>query len=215
MTNIFYDIVIGIGLGVLIAAPVGPIAFLCIRRTLQYGLLQGVSTGLGAAIADTIYGGIAIVGVATVLQFLTEYEHYIRIFGGLILLFLGTQSLRSKITEVKDPSLNHKTLSNFFTALILTLANPATLIILIGIFASIELGDDESIPSLIATIVGVFLGATLWWLMVSWGISTLKKKITLASVVKINRFASIVILCFGIYAFVSGIDHLLGFHHIF
>ncbi len=213
--NILYDIILGAGLGILIAAPVGPIVFLCIRRTLQYGLFQGISTGLGAAIADTIYGGIAIIGVATVLQFLTEYENYIRIFGGIILLFLGYKSLRSKITEVRDPSQNHKTISNFFTALLLTLANPATLIILIGIFTTIELGDDESIPTLIYTIVGIFLGATLWWLMVSWGISTLKKKITLASVVKINRFASIIIVGFGIYSFISGIDHLLGFHHIF
>jgi len=213
--SIFYDILLGIGFGIVIAAPVGPIAFLCIRRTLQYGLLQGISTGLGAATADTLYGGIAILGVATVLQFLTEYQNYIRVIGGILLLFLGLQSFKSKATELRDPSVNHKTISNYFTAFLLTLANPATLITLIAIFAGIELGDDESTATLIYTIIGIFIGATIWWILVTWGVSSLKSKITLASIVKTNKIASIIIFGFGVYALVSGIDHLLGYHHIF
>ena len=65
--GIFYR---GIVLGLMIAAPVGPIGLLCIRRTLQKGLLIGLATGLGAACADTVFGAVAALGVSAILNFM-------------------------------------------------------------------------------------------------------------------------------------------------
>jgi threonine/homoserine/homoserine lactone efflux protein len=49
-------------LGCSIAAPVGPIGILCIRRSLGQGFLAGFASGLGAATADALNGAVAGLG---------------------------------------------------------------------------------------------------------------------------------------------------------
>lgn len=82
-------------LGFSIAAPVGPIGILCIRRTLDGGLLQGFLSGMGAATADGFYGCLAAFGVTAISSLLLEQEAIIRGIGGLFLLYLGFSTLRA------------------------------------------------------------------------------------------------------------------------
>ena len=60
----------GIAIGFSIAAPVGPIGVLCIRRSLAEGSLMGLFNGLGAATADATYGFVAAFGLTAVSIFL-------------------------------------------------------------------------------------------------------------------------------------------------
>jgi threonine/homoserine/homoserine lactone efflux protein len=60
----------GIAIGLSIAAPVGPIGVLCIRRSLADGRQVGLATGMGAATADAVYGSIAGFGLTAVSGFL-------------------------------------------------------------------------------------------------------------------------------------------------
>src|SRR3990167_5104475 len=75
----------GIIIGFAIAAPVGPIGILCIRRTLSGRYAIGLFTGLGAGVADTFYGAVAGFSLATISDFINEYTIYLRLFGGLLL----------------------------------------------------------------------------------------------------------------------------------
>ena len=85
----------GLVMGFSIAAPVGPIGVLCIRRTLGDGILHGVVSGLGTASADAIYGCVAAFGVTAVSDFLLGSQFWLRLVGGLFLLYLGCATFRS------------------------------------------------------------------------------------------------------------------------
>lgn len=89
----------GIVLGFSIAAPVGPVGVLCIRRTLTNGMTIGFISGLGAATADAIYGSIAALGISAVAAFLLDYQSYLRIIGGVFLLYLGYTTFQSLPAE--------------------------------------------------------------------------------------------------------------------
>ena len=86
----------GLIIGFSIAAPVGPIGVLCIRRTLDEGWAAGLVSGLGAASADTIYGFIAGFGLTFVSGFLVSQQVWLRLIGGLFLCYLGIRTLLSK-----------------------------------------------------------------------------------------------------------------------
>src|SRR6266511_1146132 len=89
----------GIIIGFSIAAPVGPIGVLCIRRTLAEGRAYGLASGLGAASADACFGLIAALGLTLVANFLAAQEMWLRLIGGGYLLYLGVTTFRSKPAE--------------------------------------------------------------------------------------------------------------------
>src|SRR3989338_7680713 len=75
--------------GLVLAIPVGPMALLCVQRTLHFGLISGLVTGLGVAFADGIYAVIGILGLSAVQDFLLHYVQVLKIAGGAFLTFLG------------------------------------------------------------------------------------------------------------------------------
>ena len=89
----------GILIGFSIAAPVGPIGVLCIRRTLAEGHAAGFISGLGAATADAIYGCIAGFGLTLVARFLMDQQVWLRLFGGAFLCYLGVKTVLSRPAE--------------------------------------------------------------------------------------------------------------------
>lgn len=188
----------GIILGFSIAAPVGPIGILCIRKTLQFGRLSGFFSGLGAAIADTIYGIISAFGLTLISDFLIAGRFWLHILGGVFLLFLGGKTFLAKPLE-SNKAISHKTLlGDFISTLFLTLANPLTILSFVAVFAGLGLSEDQgSAPILV---LGVFLGSTLWWLILSEGVTLFRKKISQKVMIWINRIAGIVIIGFGIAA---------------
>lgn len=188
----------GILLGFCIAAPVGPIGILCIRKTLNYGRLSGFFSGLGAAVADTLYGIISAFGLTLISDFLVTGRFWLHIIGGFFLLFLGAKTFLSKPLETARP-VSHKTLfGDFISTFFLTLANPLTILSFVAVFAGLGLaGHQESAPLLVA---GVFLGSTLWWLILSEGITLFRKKISQKVMIWVNRIAGLIIMAFGIVA---------------
>lgn len=163
----------GLILGFSIAAPVGPIGILCIRRTLAYGMTFGFVSGVGTATADAIYGAIAAFGLTAAARFLLDYQLYLKIIGGIYLLYLGINILMSKpsiaTTQVHDTSLS----AAYISAFLLTLTNPMTILMFAAIFTGFGIGGINGDYYLSSTMVlGVFLGSLLWWLLLS-GITTI------------------------------------------
>ena len=83
----------GLVLGFSIAAPVGPIGILCIRRTLAEGRASGFVSGLGAATADAVYGSIAAFGLTIISGILVEQKIWLGLLGGAFLCYLGVRTL--------------------------------------------------------------------------------------------------------------------------
>ncbi|MBD1915761.1 MULTISPECIES: LysE family transporter [Cyanophyceae] len=191
----------GMGLGLAIAVPVGPIGLLCIRRSLTQGQLMGLVTGLGAATADGIYGSIAGFGLTAVANLLVRHTQAMQLIGGVFLCYLGFTTLRA------DPATEAAKVSSrglweaYASTLVLTLTNPATILSFIAIFAGLGLvSTSQSWGASLTLIMGVFLGSALWWLCLSWGVTLFSQKLTPSRLKWLNRLAGAAIFGFGAVA---------------
>jgi threonine/homoserine/homoserine lactone efflux protein len=155
----------GVLLGFSIAAPVGPIGVLCIRRTLADGRLTGFVSGLGAATADMFYGAVAAFGLTAVREFLVGGQFWLHLLGGLFLLYLGIRTFFARPAEKAAATESKRGLfSAYLSTLGLTLANPATIISFTVIFAGLRLGDTNGNMNRLAGVIILAFGvAALIW----------------------------------------------------
>ena len=191
-------------MGFAIAAPVGPIGVLCIRRTLAHGRLAGLISGLGAASADAVYGAVAGFGLTFVSQFLVTQQFWLGLVGGLFLLYLAMRIWLEKPAESAPRPSSTGFAGAYASTFLLTLTNPLTILSFAAIFAGLGLaqsgGDYGSAASLV---IGVFLGSAGWWLLLSGGVSLVRDKLHQGWLTWINRLSSIIIALFGLIALVS------------
>src|SRR6266705_458537 len=130
----------GVAIGFSIAAPVGPIGVLCIRRTLAQGRLCGFVTGLGAATADAVYGCIAGFGLTAVSNLLVSQQTWLRLLGGLFLCYLGGKPFFDKPVEKSALSSGGAVTGAYASPFVLTLTNPMTILSFAAVFAGLGLG---------------------------------------------------------------------------
>jgi threonine/homoserine/homoserine lactone efflux protein len=195
-------------MGFAIAAPVGPIGVLCIRRTLAEGWLTGFLTGLGAATADGFYGGVAAFGLTAISGVLVAEQGVIRVVGGLLLCYLGVRTLLAKpALEAASARRGRGLLGAYATTVGLTLTNPATIISFAAVFAGLGLanaaGSTVAAPGLLT--LGVLLGSACWWLLLSGGVNLLRSRLTTGALRWVNRLSGVILLVFGVAALLSGI----------
>lgn len=211
----------GILLGFSIAAPVGPIGILCMRRTLMSGPWIGVLTGLGAATADAIYGAIAGLGLTLITSVLVEHQLWIRSVGGMFLCGLGLRMLwrlRHPQEETRSEQISQdltgseaslwdrpwiRGIGAYGSGLGLTLTNPATILSFVAIFAGLGVGAGQG--SALVLVLGVFLGSGLWWLVLSGGIARFRHRLTPQRLQWVSGISGLVITGFGLLALISGL----------
>ena len=197
----------GLVIGLSIAAPVGPIGVLCIRRTLADGRAVGFASGLGAATADALFGCVAGFGLTFISGVLLEQQLWLRLIGGLFLCYLGVKTLLSRPAEVAATAQGKgllgaytSTLFGAYTStLFLTATNPLTIFAFAAIYAGLgaATGDYGAALTLVA---GVFTGSALWWLLLSGGVSLFRAKFNARSLLWVNRISGVVIVGFGIFS---------------
>ena len=205
--GVFYR---GLVLGLMIAAPVGPIGLLCIRRTLHKGLFIGFITGLGAACADTIFGTIATFSVAGILDFLRHYDHPIRFIGGLFLLIVAWHTWHDPPRQPPQNRISATgALAALLSGLIITLTNPVTMFAILAVVAAF--GGLHKDQDAVAIIAGIFCGSTLWWMILSGGISLLRGHFTENRVMLINRVTASALAVLALWAVVSSVVRLFGY----
>jgi len=191
----------GLIIGFSIAAPVGPIGLLCIRRTVAEGRLTGFISGLGAASADAIYGSIAAFGLTAISAFLVTQVLWLRLLGGVFLIYLGIQTFRARPAREAAAERSTGLPSAFLSTFFLTLTNPMTILSFTAIFAGLGLGQTHGDPGSAALLVlGVFLGSAAWWLTLSGLVGILRDRINEAVLRWVNRIAGVIISLFGILA---------------
>ena len=192
----------GFLIGISIAAPVGPIGVLCIRRTLSDGKLMGFLSGMGAASADMVYGAVAAFGLTVVSNLLVGNVFWLRLIGGGFLLYLGVKTFLEKPA---DHAAQTAPKSGYFGAYLstffLTITNPMTILSFAAIFAGTMLVQKTNSPIFI--VLGVFLGSAAWWLTLSLGIGWMRDRLTSAHMAWINRISGIIVAGFGIVALLT------------
>ncbi len=199
----------GLILGFSIAAPVGPIAILCVQRTLARGRWAGFVSGLGAATADALYGLVAVLGVGFLTEALLGRQAWMRLLGGLFLVALGARlffQAPPDQTGTREPDKSAGYLVMYSTTFLLTLSNPMTVIAFSAVFTGLG-AVGGSVPVLIG---GVFSGSALWWAVLAVGAGYLRRLISPAAMGLINRLAGTAIVGFGIVVTGAGIMALLN-----
>jgi threonine/homoserine/homoserine lactone efflux protein len=194
----------GFVIGFAIAAPVGPVGILVVRRTLSHGRAIGFVSGLGAATADAVYGGVAAFGLTFISSLLVSQSDWIRLIGGAFLLYLGLTTLLSRPAEravaagVRGPA------SAYGSTAFLTLTNPATILSFAAVFAGLGVTPTRgSYPSAALLVLGVFLGSAFWWFLLSGGMSLVRSRLTPRGLTLVNRVSGVVLTLFGIGALAS------------
>jgi threonine/homoserine/homoserine lactone efflux protein len=192
----------GLIAGFLIAAPVGPINIMCVRRTIVHGRLVGIVSGLGAAAADTFFGAIAAFGLTFVHDFLMREKFWFGIGGAALLVIIGLRILiakppqeKKKDAEEKDPA---SLLGDFTSTGFLTLTNPVTVLSFLAVFSAFGVQSQErSLADSWMLLLGVFLGSSLWWLLLTTTVGLFRDRFNSEGLRWANRIAGVLILGFA------------------
>jgi threonine/homoserine/homoserine lactone efflux protein len=215
--GVFYR---GLVLGLMIAAPVGPIGLLCIRRTLQRGFVIGFATGIGAACADTLFGAVAALGVATILEFMRHYDVYIRMVGGIALAYGAWHAwhdrpvpaaepadLVGKVLPIQKDYLILNAIKGLVSGFALTVTNPIMLFAVLAVVASFS--HVESHLDAVTVITGIFFGSATWWLTLSGGVTLIRGLFSEKRIIIVNRITAIALGAIAVWAIASGARHLV------
>jgi threonine/homoserine/homoserine lactone efflux protein len=193
----------GIVIGFAMAVPIGPIGIMCIRKTLTEGRLRGLIIGIGAATADLLYGCVAAFGLTVISNTLISQRIWIRLAGGMILLFLGIRTFRARPADPKAHINSNGILRSYFTTVFLTLTNPMTIFAFIAVFAALGLGNGLGYFSASVLVLGVCIGSCLWFLSLSSGVTFFRKKLNLTGLKWVNKIAGIFIIISGVISMAS------------
>ncbi len=190
----------GMAFGFVLAAAVGPMWVLCLRRTLAYGPLAGLASGMGIAVADGLYGAVAAFGLTAIAGVLLGHSLWLGLLGAAFLVYLGIRALVSApVVPETRPAEPASIAFAFFSTLGLTLANPPTILAFAAIFAGLGLGQHANYAAAGLVTLGVFLGSASWWLILAAGAGRLHGRLTPRIMRAINVVSGLVILGFAMW----------------
>jgi threonine/homoserine/homoserine lactone efflux protein len=201
----------GFAVGFAIAAPLGPTAILCIRRTLGHGRIYGFATGLGAAVADAVLGAVAAYGLMQLSRvggFMRNHSLWLSLAGGLLLVVLGLLEWRRRPLKQSRQVNGSGLFTCFFVTLLVTLANPTTVLSFAAVMAGLgvtgqglgHLGAEGD--GIVEFIAGVLLGSLVWWWTLVLGVGLVRHRLGAGTLVWLNRVSGTALFAFGTYVLV-------------
>jgi threonine/homoserine/homoserine lactone efflux protein len=196
---IFNLLITGIVVGFLVTMPVGPIGILIIQRTVNKSRLSGYMSGLGAALADLIYAIIAGYSLTFIIELVRQHQLTFQIFGGIAVVAIGLHIFfKNPVKEFKKFKRKGNTpVQDMTSTLALTLANPITIFAFLALLASSGITFTLEQPyQTIFLIIGVFIGACLWWFSLIELVYLFKHKFNLRVLWWFNKIAGIAIMLF-------------------
>jgi threonine/homoserine/homoserine lactone efflux protein len=196
----------GLLVGFPVAAAVVPISVLTIRRTIAHGRAYGLASGLGVASADASYGAVAAFGLTAITSVLLGARTILALVGGAFMIWLAIRTIRARPAAAAAPSNDRPGLAGAFASIYgLTMTNPMTIVSFAAIFAGLGLGGRGGLDAVLLTL-GVFLGSSLWWVLLTAVVGIVRERLTPAVLVWINRVSGTVILLFGIASIAVALD---------
>lgn len=189
--------------GFAVSAPIGPVGLLVIQKTLERGLLTGLLIGLSTSLVNVLFALMAVLGLSAISSFLMEQMRFIQGFGGLFLLYLAYR----EIHNVKKARENPKDISHLqaqsnigmmIKVALLTLSNPVTIISFLSVFTVLDC-DKFSTAESVSTILGIFIGSMLWWLLLSGIVKAIKNKVSDLWLERIKIISAYILVSFGLF----------------
>jgi len=203
-------------IGICAAMPMGPIAVLCIQKTMSGGIKAGCSVGFGSSFGDSAYAAISFLSIAVISQFLDEHKPWILVVGGILILCIGLGiGLKNPVSEIRQKRQNkakNTPIREAGQGLLMTFSNPGALVLMLGLvaFFKLDLGETSiQAPAVWLAVFGVFVGTNLWWFGFTNLINIFRKKVKLRQLIVINRISGIVIAVLGAVSLCQGILRLM------
>lgn len=189
----------GIIIGLMASIPLGPIGVLCIQRTLSKNHRSGFTSGLGAATADVLFASIALFSLTFVMSFIETHMIYIKAVGGICVIIVGVKIfLTNPVVQIRRNRAGKSSLwQDFISLFLITLANPAFILIFVALFAAFGVRQDMSLVSGLPMITGVYVGGALWWFMLTFVVNLFRTKFRPRHLLWINRVSGVVIVVLG------------------
>lgn len=192
----------GIIIGLIMAAPVGPVNIICIRRSLTKGPANGYIVGQGAAIADGLFGAVAAFGLTGLTQVINNYNGIVQIVGAIALVIIGIKLWFSHphVDDVQDTFQDKikAAIGTFF----LTLTNPLTVLGFIAIFVGLGFGDmGDSFANATLISLGILIGSSFWWGIISYGSARIFRSLSDRHLENINKVSAVILFVFAIITF--------------
>ena len=204
---IIESIVKGFIVGIGASIPLGPLGVMCVQKTLSKGRISGIVTGLGASVTDTIFATFAIVSLALIQEFVRDNEVSVLFYGGLAVVVIGLKIfLTNPVKQIRRNKGGKKLFEDFLSSVIMTITNPGAVFLILGLFAFVGLEVDGSSSGdiIFAALLGVFLGANTWWIILSTSINIFRNKFRLKQLLMINRVAGVIVMVLGLFSVAEG-----------
>lgn len=200
---------VGIGASI----PLGPIAILCVQKTLSKGRGAGFITGLGAATSDTLYAALSLLGLAFMQNLITENKTWVMLIGGTIIIAIGVKVfLSNPIKNIQHKEVSTKHFADFFESFFMTVSNPGAVFLILGLLTAVGIdttghsATDLAVPTILW---GVFMGATLWWFILSGTINRFRRKFRIKQLITFNKISGVIIGVLGLITLFDGIITLV------
>jgi threonine/homoserine/homoserine lactone efflux protein len=188
----------GIIIGLTLAVPVGPLALICIQRTVTEGRLHGIFSGIGVATADSFYAAVTVLGLAVISGLIIAQQYLFRCLAGFILILIGIRVFLSIPTDISAKTEHETYLKDFLSMVALAIANPSTLVFFLVILPGYGVViRGTSFLSAAEFVAGVFFGSTVWWVVLCGFIGSVRSRISGKNLGLINRVSGLLISCFG------------------
>ncbi|MDR3646746.1 MAG: LysE family transporter [Candidatus Babeliales bacterium] len=199
MTELLKLFLDGFILGLAVAAPIGPVGVLCIKKTLSSGLGVGLSSGFGASIAKVCYGIVVGFGLTSVSNFLINYNTYISIIGAAFLTYLGIKIFMTKPDMNCNEAQKENKVTAFITMFMLTIMNPMTVLSFLAVFSGLGIANTAASYSNGCTLIaGIFSGSMSWWIFLCTIVNLFRQKINSNVLSWINKISGVVIVSFAV-----------------
>lgn len=193
----------GLVIGFTIAAAVGPISLLTIRRTIAHGRVYGLVSGLGVATADASYAGVAAFGLTAITGMLVSGRFLLGLVGGAIIVLLGIRTIRSRPGEVAREADRPGLASAYLSIFALTMTNPMTILSFAAVFAGLGLATGSSFTDALVLTLAVWVGSSLWWVLLTAVVGWLRERVSARALLWVNRISGAVLVVFGVIAIVA------------
>ena len=207
MADTLTPVLAGIGIGLAVAAPIGPMGVLCIQRTLEGGLVAGLATGSGAATVHLLYGTVVAFSLSLITEMASTYTPVFKL-GAALLLFRFARRIRRRSIALETGQTIADCLRSYRDAFVFGLANPVTVLLLLA--STMGITFSYSGWTALAFSLGVFLGSMGWWLALSGAVCALRRRLDARMLRRTNQGAAVALAVFGCLVFVQGIQGVQG-----
>jgi len=188
----------GIIIGLTLAVPVGPLALICIQRTVSDGRLHGIFSGIGVATADSFYAAVTFLGLTVISGLIIAQQYLFRFLAGVVLILIGMRVFLSIPSAISAKTEHETYLKDYLSMVALAIANPLTLVFFLVILPGYGVViHGTSFLSAVEFVAGVFFGSTVWWVVLCGSIGSVRSRLSRQTLGRINHVSGLLISCFG------------------